>query len=170
MLVQQCFRFYKGSCNKICIRQMVWSITSTIQHQILKVLGKIKLLILNNIVYSKSYSISYFFLSQSLNKCTFVVVPTREVLVLLSLPFIVLARGLVAMFVQLELRLILLLYPYTQVGMPHHNNIKINNARALDLTRLIDRTSPRKSLDATLGKSASLLYLYFVNNTSTCMT
>lgn len=74
-------------------------------------------------------------------------VPTREVLVLLSLPFIVLARGfftrLVAMFVQLELRLILLLYPYTQVGMPHHNNIKINNARALDLTRLIDRTSPR---------------------------
>lgn len=82
-------------------------------------------------------------------------VPTREVLVLLSLPFIVLARGfftrLVAMFVQLELRLILLLYPYTQVGMPHHNNIKINNARALDLTRLIDRTSPRKSLDATLG-------------------
>lgn len=27
--------------------------------------------------------------------------------------------------------------------MPHHNNIKINNARALDLTRLIDRTSPR---------------------------
>lgn len=101
-------------------------------------------------------------------------VPTREVLVLLSLPFIVLARGfftrLVAMFVQLELRLILLLYPYTQVGMPHHNNIKINNATALDLTRLIDRTSPRKSLDATLGKSASLLYLYFVNNTSTCMT
>lgn len=126
---------------------MVWSITSTIQHQILKVLGKIKLLIFNNIVYSKSYSIPYFFLSQSLNKCTFVVVPTREVLVLLSLPFIVLARGfftrLVAMFVQLELRLILLLYPYTQVGMPHHNNIKINNARALDLTRLIDRTSPR---------------------------
>lgn len=147
MLVQQCFRFYKGSCNKICIRQMVWSITSTIQHQILKVLGKIKLLIFNNIVYSKSYSIPYIFLSQSLNKCTFVVVPTREVLVLLSLPFIVLARGfftrLVAMFVQLELRLILLLYPYTQVGMPHHNNIKINNARALDLTRLIDRTSPR---------------------------
>lgn len=126
---------------------MVWSITSTIQHQILKVLGKIKLLIFNNIVYSKSYSIPYIFLSQSLNKCTFVVVPTREVLVLLSLPFIVLARGfftrLVAMFVQLELRLILLLYPYTQVGMPHHNNIKINNARALDLTRLIDRTSPR---------------------------
>lgn len=126
---------------------MVWSITSTIQHQILKVLGKIKLLIFNSIVYSKSYSIPYFFLSQSLNKCTFVVVPTREVLVLLSLPFIVLARGfftrLVAMFVQLELRLILLLYPYTQVGMPHHNNIKINNARALDLTRLIDRTSPR---------------------------
>lgn len=134
---------------------MVWSITSTIQHQILKVLGKIKLLIFNNIVYSKSYSIPYIFLSQSLNKCTFVVVPTREVLVLLSLPFIVLARGfftrLVAMFVQLELRLILLLYPYTQVGMPHHNNIKINNARALDLTRLIDRTSPRKSLEATLG-------------------
>lgn len=126
---------------------MVWSITSIIQHQILKVLGKIKLLIFNNIVYSKSYSIPYIFLSQSLNKCTFVVVPTREVLVLLSLPFIVLARGfftrLVAMFVQLELRLILLLYPYTQVGMPHHNNIKINNARALDLTRLIDRTSPR---------------------------
>lgn len=147
MLVQQCFRFYKGSCNKICIRQMVWSITSTIQHQILKVLVKIKLLIFYNIVYSKSYSIPYILLSQSLNKCTFVVVPTREVLVLLSLPFIVLARGfftrLVAMFVQLELRLILLLYPYTQVGMPHHNNIKINNARALDLTRLIDRTSPR---------------------------
>lgn len=56
---------------------------------------------------------------------------------------------LVAMFVQPESRLILLLYPYTQGGMPHHNNIKINNARALDLTRLIDRSSPRKSPDAT---------------------
>lgn len=73
----------------------------------------------------------------------------------LSLPFIVLGRGfftrLVAMFVQLELRLILLLYPYTQGEMPHPNNIKMNNTRALDLTRFIDRGSPRKSLDATLG-------------------